>query len=91
MRLPAAISALAIAAFAMSGDLALAEDTAAPAAQPSVTTNVQNWTKDQWSSAKKEWAKNKVKWADCRQQAKSQNLKGRKSWSFLYDCMTTKS
>jgi hypothetical protein len=29
-----------------------------------------------------------VKWADCRRQAKTQKLSGRKSWSLIATCMT---
>ncbi|MGP0095228.1 MAG: hypothetical protein ACLPKB_35545 [Xanthobacteraceae bacterium] len=35
-----------------------------------------------------EWAKDKEKWTGCRNQADEQKLAGRKSWSFLYQCMT---
>ena len=42
----------------------------------------------QWEAAKREWAKDKAKWADCRAQSSKQKLEGRKSWSFLYTCMT---
>lgn len=57
--------------------------------KPSATTRVETWTKKQWDAAKKEWAKDKAKWADCRKQSNEQKLKGRKSWSFLYKCMTS--
>jgi hypothetical protein len=68
--------------------------TQAPAPSTATSTNpgmeaqVENWTKKQWEAAKKEWAKDKAKWADCRKQSTQQKLKGRKSWSFLYKCMT---
>jgi hypothetical protein len=62
--------------------------TAAPAASPpSMTAKVETWTKEKWAKAEKEWAKDKAKLADCRKQSKDQKLSGRKSWSFLYDCM----
>ena len=57
--------------------------------KPSVSTQVETWTKAQWEAAKKEWAKEKTKWADCRKQSDKQKLEGRKSWPFLYKCMTT--
>jgi hypothetical protein len=61
-------------------------------AQPSGTTeDVKKWSLKQWNKATKEWAKDKAKWADCRAQAKTQKLSGRKSWSFLYSCMSTKA
>ena len=57
--------------------------------KPSVPTQVETWTRAQWEAAKKEWAKEKTKWADCRKQSDTQKLEGRKSWPFLYKCMTS--
>jgi hypothetical protein len=54
----------------------------------SVPEQVETWTKAQWNAARREWAKDKAKWADCRKQSSHQKLAGRKSWSFLYKCMT---
>jgi hypothetical protein len=51
-------------------------------------SEVSNWTQQQWNSAKAEWVKEKDKWASCNKQAKHEKLSGRKSWSFLYACMT---
>ena len=62
---------------------------AATSSQPSAAARVESWTKKQWDAARKEWAKDKSKWADCRKQSKAQKLSGRKSWSFLYQCMTS--
>jgi len=68
--------------------------TAAPAASapaspdPSAAARVETWTRKQWAAAKKEWATDKKKWADCQKQSSKQKLEGRKSWSFLYQCMT---
>jgi hypothetical protein len=61
--------------------------TSAPS-QPSTVTKVESWTKKQWAAAQKEWSKDKAKWAECRKKSKDQKLSGRKSWSFLYDCMS---
>ncbi|MGA3302069.1 MAG: hypothetical protein ABSC72_02130 [Methylovirgula sp.] len=52
-------------------------------------TKVETWTKKQWEAAKKDWAKDKIKWAACEKQSKEQKLEGRKSWSFLYTCMSS--
>jgi Ni/Co efflux regulator RcnB len=63
----------------------------APASESSnhsTVTQVENWTKKQWEAAKKEWATDKTKWTDCQKQSGKQKLEGRKSWSFLYNCMT---
>ncbi len=50
--------------------------------------DISNWTKKQWYAAKAKWIKEKIKWADCQMQAAEKKLSGRKSWQFLYDCMT---
>ncbi len=58
-------------------------------AQASQTvTDVSKWTRKQWHAAKVKWAEEKDAWNGCQTQAKAQNLEGRKSWQFLYDCMT---
>jgi hypothetical protein len=63
---------------------------AAPmSSNPSAATQVQTWTTKQWDAAKLKWAKDKTKWANCEKQSDKQKLEGRKSWSFLYTCMTT--
>ena len=55
---------------------------------PSTTAKVENWTKKQWNAAKQKWSQDKAKWNACNQDTKDQKLSGRKSWSYLYDCMT---
>jgi hypothetical protein len=62
---------------------------AAESSKPSTAAQVEKWTTKQWEAAKKEWVKDKAKWADCQKQSKAQKLEGRKSWSFLYKCMTS--
>ena len=56
--------------------------------EPSAATKVENWTKKQWNAAKQKWSQDKAKWNACNQDTKDQKLSGRKSWSYLYDCMT---
>ena len=51
-------------------------------------TDVSKWTRKQWNTAKAKWVEEKDAWNGCQTQAKAQNLAGRKSWQFLYDCMT---
>ncbi len=51
-------------------------------------TDVSKWTRKQWRAAKAKWVEEKDAWNGCQTQAKAQNLAGRKSWQFLYDCMT---
>jgi hypothetical protein len=62
--------------------------SATDSSKTSIPTQVEKWTKDQWEAAKKEWAKDTAKWADCQRQSSKQKLEGRKSWPFLYKCMT---
>ena len=90
---------LAVAALAASltCGAALAQSTApAPnpalkaqaSSEPSTATKVENWTIKQWNAAKQKLSQDKAKWNACNQDAKDQKLSGRKSWSYLYDCMT---
>jgi hypothetical protein len=51
-------------------------------------TDVSKWTRKQWGAAKAKWAEEKDAWNGCQTQARTQNLSGRRSWQFLYDCMT---
>jgi hypothetical protein len=57
------------------------------AQSPSTTDQVKAWSLKKWNQARIEFAKDKAKWVDCRQQGKSKKLRGRASWSFLYNCM----
>jgi hypothetical protein len=65
------------------------EASAPDSSKPSTATQVETWTSTQWEAAKEKWAKDKAKWADCQEQSSKQKLEGRKSWSFLYTCMTS--
>ena len=58
------------------------------AASSTKMEDVSKWTQRQWNTAKAKWSKENLKWADCQKQAGEKKLSGRKSWSFLYDCMT---
>jgi len=89
--LAAALSSAAIAQTSASPP-ATKPAPATSATEPSkasIPTQVETWTKDQWETAKKEWAKDTAKWASCQKQSRQQKLKGRKSWPFLYKCMTS--
>jgi hypothetical protein len=55
----------------------------------STADDVSKWTRRHWNQAKAQWAKQETKWADCNKRATDQKLSGRKSWSFLYGCMTS--
>jgi len=92
------LTAIVLAAVASSGVVAQTpgpQPKPAPGAstpdssKPSTATQVETWTTKQWEAAKREWAKDKAKWVDCQKQSSEQKLKGRKSWSFLYTCMTS--
>jgi len=63
--------------------------SATDSSKASIPTQVENWTRGQWEAAKKEWAKDTTKWASCQKQSGKQKLEGRKSWPFLYNCMTS--
>jgi len=86
------LTAAIFAGVAACAGVALAQT---PASQPtatasptSATTKAEAWTERQWTAMKNEWAKDRQKWTGCRTQAHDQKLVGRKSWSFLYQCMT---
>lgn len=91
-----------VIAAVMSSSAAIAQTSVSPPAtkpapaasapdssKPSIATQVETWTRKQWEAAQKEWAKDRTKWADCRKQSNEQKLEGRKSWSYLYNCMTS--
>jgi len=64
--------------------------TSTPAAQtaaPSMVTEIENWTVEQWDAAKAKWMVENAKWTGCERQATDQKLTGRQSWVFLYKCM----
>jgi hypothetical protein len=56
--------------------------------EPSTAAKTENRTKKQWNAAKQKWSLDKAKWNACNQDTKDRRLSGRKSWSYLYDCMT---
>ncbi|HKA75246.1 MAG TPA: hypothetical protein VKE26_25820 [Xanthobacteraceae bacterium] len=70
------------------GGIALAQQ-ARTSSEPSAVSQVETWTRKQWAAAKRGWAKDKAKWANCQKQSHKQKLEGRKSWSFLYKCMSS--
>jgi hypothetical protein len=55
----------------------------------STADDVSKWTRKQWNSAKTKWSKERGKWTSCNKQATRKKLSGRKSWSFVYTCMTS--
>jgi hypothetical protein len=76
------------AAFAQTPSPSPSPTTVTTTTEPSTVSKVEKWSTKEWNAAKSKWAKEKTKWADCRQQSVEQKLTGRKSWGFLYDCMT---
>jgi hypothetical protein len=64
------------------------KDTSASAQASQTMTDVSKWTRRQWHAAKVKWQEERNSWNSCETEAKTQNLAGRKSWQFLYDCMT---
>ncbi len=78
----------------ISGGTARAQ-TQTPSAPPSISvqasqtvTDVSTWTRKQWRAAKAKWREEKTAWNGCQNEARAQNLAGRKNWRFLYECMT---
>ena len=59
----------------------------AQAAAPSMLTEIENWTEQQWDAAKAKWMSENAKWTECERQVTDQKLTGRQSWVFLYRCM----
>ena len=55
---------------------------------PSLEKDVSKWTRKEWNAAKAEWVKEREKWNSCNKEAKDKKLRGRKSWSFIYNCMS---
>jgi hypothetical protein len=76
-----------VGAAVLAAAFAVAAQAQAPSPQPSTTDQVKTWTHKQWNAAKHEWRKDKAKWDVCNQRATEQHLTGRKSWSYIYDCM----
>jgi hypothetical protein len=74
-------AALIVAALAVSAQA----QTSSPPSTPA--TQAREWTLKKWNAAKVELQKNKEKWGACNAKSTEQHLKGRKSWSFIYDCM----
>ena len=99
-RAPTVIISLAVSTMLAAGVAQAQAPAATPPASPppaassasatasQTVADVSKWTSKQWDAAKVKFAQEKDKWAGCEKQAKAQNLAGRKSWQFLYDCMT---
>jgi hypothetical protein len=76
-----------------SASLAQGQTQPQSASKPAETSiikmeDVSKWTQKQWNAAKAKWSEKKTKWNDCQTEAKAKSLSGRKSWQFLYECMT---
>lgn len=64
------------------------QSTKPPATSTIKMEDASKWTQKRWDAAKAKWSEEKARWQDCQKQAKQAKLSGRKSWQFLYDCMT---
>jgi hypothetical protein len=75
----------------LGGGFAIAIGSSPAHAQSSTISStadeVKNWTRKKWNAMKREWEKDKAKWNACNEKASDKKLKGKASWSFLYDCM----
>jgi hypothetical protein len=87
-------SAVVITYLAAGASLVHGQTQTQPASKPPETStmkmeqDVSKWTRKQWNAAKAKWSEEKTQWNDCQAQAKAKKRLGRKSWPFLYDCMT---
>jgi hypothetical protein len=80
-------AAVGAAVLAVALALSAQAQSPAPKPEPSTSDKVKTWSTKQWNAAKREWQKDKAKWDGCNKQATDHHLSGRKSWSFVYDCM----
>jgi hypothetical protein len=95
VRLYSRAFSMAVLTYLSAGaSLAQSQTQTQPATKPAETStmkmeeDVSKWTRKQWNAAKAKWSEEKTQWNDCETQAKAKKLSGRKSWQFLYDCMT---
>jgi hypothetical protein len=51
--------------------------------------DVSRWTRRQWNAAKAKWSQERTKWDACNRKATAQKLTGRRSWSFIANCMSS--
>ena len=91
--LAAALAGVLAVPLASAGTSTPAKNTAPSAStskpsDASAASQVETWTRKEWNEAVREWSSDKVKWAGCKAKSNAQKLSGRKSWSFLYQCMT---
>jgi hypothetical protein len=87
MRRTRLVIASAVLAVALAASAQAQTSTPKSGAEPSTADKVKTWSNKRWNAAKLEWQKDKAKWDVCNQRATAQKLSGRKSWSFIYDCM----
>jgi hypothetical protein len=87
--LPVAILTCCVSNASLAQSQAQSQSAPKPAETSAIKMeDVSKWTQKQWNAAKTKWSEEKTTWNDCQTQAKAKNLSGRKSWQFLYDCMT---
>jgi hypothetical protein len=92
-RLRTPVMSLVILAYFAAGAALAQNQTQRQPAKPAATStikmeDVSKWTQKQWDAAKAKWSEEKAKWGDCQKQSTKAKLSGRKSWQFIYDCMT---
>ena len=79
--------ALGAAALAAMLAAPVAAQTPPASSSPSTVDKVKSWSEKKWDAAKAEFKKDKAKWDACNQRVAGEHLKGRASWSYVYDCM----
>jgi len=87
------LSVVVLTCFGAGASLAQGQTQPQSASKPAETStikmeDVSKWTQKQGNAAKAKWSEKKTKWNDCQTEAKAKSLSGRKSWQFLYECMT---
>ena len=83
-------AAAVVLAIAVGSSAALAQSSSSPSATSTISataSEVKDWTRKKWNAMKREWKKDKAKWDACNQKSSDKKLKGKASWSFIYDCM----
>jgi hypothetical protein len=84
-------AAAVILAIAVGSSAALAQSSSGSSTTTTISSTaseVKDWTRKKWNAMKREWQKDKAKWDACNQKSSDKKLKGKASWSFIYDCMT---
>ncbi len=82
------LMAIAMSAMLVAGTAYAQAPTPQPApASPSIGERLKAKVEQKEDKLEAKWKRKKQKWTNCRQQAKEQDLHGRKRWKFIAKCM----